>query len=92
MKDIRLNFRLTQSQNSLIRRAAEVTRKSVSEFILESACVAAENAILNQRVFLLDEDAWNQFQKALDGPAVVKPGLKRLMEEKSPWEQSFQDR
>lgn len=90
MKNTRLNFRLNPLQDSLIRRAAVVTQKSVSEFVLQSACIAAEHAILDQRLFLLDEENWNKFQEELERPAVVKPGLKRLLEEESPWDQKFQ--
>lgn len=85
----RLNLRLTSSQNSLIRRAAETTHKSVSAFVLESACIAAENAILDQRLFFLDEEELNKFQEALERPATMKPGLKRLMKSKPPWHQTF---
>ena len=86
MKNIRMNFRLNPLQDRLIRRAADVTRKSVSEFILESACLAAENAILDQRLFFLNEKNWNEFQEALQRPAVENPRLKRLLEEDSPWD------
>ena len=86
MRNVRLNFRLNPLQDSLIRRAAEVTRKSVSEFILESVCVAAENAILDQRLFLLDDRSWKDFLEAMERPAVAKPELKRLLEEDSPWD------
>lgn len=58
----------------------------MSEFILESACEAAENALLDQRLFFLNDAQWIAFQEKLNRPAEVKPALKNLMEEKAPWE------
>jgi len=82
----RLGIRATPRQQMLILRAAEAVNKSVTEFILDSACDAAENALLNQRFFLLNDEEWKKFQEVLEQPAKVKPGLKKLMKEKAPWE------
>ena len=65
---------------------SKALNKSVTEFILNSACNAAENALLNQRFFVLDDQGWASFQKALQAPAKAKPGLKKLMQENAPWE------
>jgi hypothetical protein len=50
---------------------------------LDSACEAATNALLDQRLFLVDDEAWQKFQDALDEPEKVKPKLQKLIEEKS---------
>lgn len=86
MKTERINLRATPQQQILIHQAAEIRRKSMSEFILESACEAAEKALLDQRLFFLDDAQWIAFQEELNRPAEVKPALKKLMEEKAPWE------
>jgi uncharacterized protein (DUF1778 family) len=82
----RLGIRTTPGQQILILRAAEAVNKSVTEFVLDSACDAAENTLLNQRFFLLDDENWKKFNEVLERPARVKPGLKKLMKEKAPWE------
>ncbi len=82
----RLGLRATQRQQQLIHRAAEALNKSVTEFVLESACEAAENTLLDQRLFMLEDDDWQKFKAALDQPVKVKPGLQNLMKEKAPWE------
>lgn len=82
----RLGIRATPRQQVLILRAAETVNKSVTDFILDSACDAAENTLLNQRFFLLNDKEWAKFQDALEQPAKVKPGLLRLLKEKTPWE------
>ncbi len=83
----RIGLRATQKQHILIQRAAEILNKSVTEFILDSACRSAENTLLDRRYFLLDEEDWDKFNAALDRPAEIKPGLLKLLEEKAPWEE-----
>ena len=82
----RFGLRATLRQDALIRRAAEATRKSVTEFILNSACTAAENALLDQRVFFADDESWEAFSNALERPAELKPRLRELLRSSSPWE------
>lgn len=82
----RIGLRATPQQQTLIQRAAEAANKSVTEFILDSACKAAENELLDQRFFLLDDRQWEKFQEALLRPAQIKPGLQKLLKEKAPWE------
>ena len=82
----RFGLRATHQQEVLIRRAAEATRKSVTEFVLDSACVAAENALLDQRFFLAENESWQAFLDALERPARIKPRLSELMRHHAPWE------
>ncbi|CZX49009.1 acetyltransferase [Enterobacter hormaechei] len=49
--DVQLNLRAKESQRALIDAAAEILHKSRTDFILEMACQAAENVILDRRVF-----------------------------------------
>ena len=49
--DVQLNLRAKESQRALIDAAAEILHKSRTDFILEMACKAAENVILDRRVF-----------------------------------------
>jgi uncharacterized protein (DUF1778 family) len=80
-KSSRFNLRATAAQETLIKRAAALVHKSVSEFILDSACNAASDSIADQRAFVLDEVAWNKFQTAVNRPARTKPRLKALLSE-----------
>ena len=79
-------MRATQQQGVLIRRAAEATRKSVTEFVLSSACIAAENALLDQKLFFADDESWQAFLDALERPPEIKPRLGDLMRQHAPWE------
>jgi len=82
----RLGLRTTPAQAALIQRAAEATRKSVTEFVLSSVCEKAEQTLLDQRFFMVDEQTWRAFQDALEGPAQAKKGLQSLIAEPAIWE------
>lgn len=86
-RSARLGLRTTPAQAALIQRAAEVKGKSVTEFVLSSACEKAEQTLLDQRFFSVSEEAWQEFQDALERPAQVKAGLRRLLSEQAVWEQ-----
>jgi uncharacterized protein (DUF1778 family) len=81
----RLGLRTTPVQAALIQRAAEVARKSVTEFVLTSVCEKAEQTLLDQRLFMVDENTWRAFQDVLERPAQVKMGLQTLIAEPAIW-------
>lgn len=85
-KTSRLQLRATESQEALIKRGAAAARKSVSEFILESACKAAEEELLDQRWFSVDEETWEKFQDALNRPPQWNQGMADLLGKPAPWE------
>lgn len=82
----RLGLRTTPLQAALIQRAAEATRKSVTEFVLSSVCEKAEQTLLDQRLFMVDEQTWLAFQDALARPPQSKTGLQSLLAEPAIWE------
>ena len=82
-KTNRFNLRATDYQEKLIRVVAELEGRSVTDFILESACKNAEEKLADQQHFTVSEGQWKAFSKALDRPAHVNPRLKRLMSEPS---------
>lgn len=82
----RLGLRITSYQEALIRKAAGISGKNVTQFVLNSACEAAENALIDQRIFFADEKKYRAFQNALERPAQIKPKLQKLMRSDAPWE------
>jgi uncharacterized protein (DUF1778 family) len=82
----RLGFRVNSHQEALIRKAAEVTGKNVTQFVLNSACEAAESALIDQRIFFMDDKKYRAFLNALEMPAEVKPKLQKLIRSTAPWE------
>jgi uncharacterized protein (DUF1778 family) len=82
----RLGFRVSLHQETLIRKAAEISGKNVTQFVLNSACEAAENTLIDQRIFFPNEKQYRAFQKALERPVQIKPKLQKLMGSNAPWE------
>ena len=78
-REERVYFRATSRQRRIIEQAAEATGKTVTSFVLQAACLEAERALVDRRLFLLDEDAWERFTEALDRPAQDRPRLRELL-------------
>jgi uncharacterized protein (DUF1778 family) len=77
----RINLRATDRQEKLIRTGAEATGISVTDFILDSACLQAEHVLADKREFIASPKQWKVFVEALDRPAQIKPALARLFSE-----------
>jgi len=74
----RINLRATDRQEKLIRTGAETKGVSLTDFILESACLQAEHVLADKREFVASPKQWRSFLEALDRPARVIPDLARL--------------
>ena len=62
----RINMRLSAEDDALIRRAAEASGATVTEFVVAAARLAAEQRLADQRIVRLDADAWDHFAASLD--------------------------
>ena len=82
-KSERIEVRTTPSMKALLQRAAISSHKSITEFLLEAGMSAAEDALINRRLFRLNDEQWQAFQDVLDRPVTEKPRLARLMARKS---------
>lgn len=85
-RSARLGLRATPEQERVLRRAAEVARKSLTDFILDSACQAAEQTLLDQRLFLVSGGEYQALLDLLDRPAEDNPGLRDLFSRADPWD------
>lgn len=81
-----INMRVEPSQHALLTKAAAVLHKDRTAFILDVACREAENVLLDQRLFYLEEGEFNSFEAALNAPLPDNERLKALLAEASPWE------
>jgi uncharacterized protein (DUF1778 family) len=86
MRAASINLRALPEQRDLIDHAANLVGKNRSDFMLEAACEHAQNVILDQVHFTLDEDKFRQFVDLLDAPPNNNPGLDRLFALKTPWD------
>lgn len=82
-KSERIEVRTTPSTKALLQRAATSSHKNVTEFLLEAGVNAAKEALVDRRMFSLDDVQWQTFLDALDRPVVTRPRLARLLAEKS---------
>jgi len=82
----RLGLRATPAQEAVLRRAAEVSHKSLTDFILDSACLAAEQTLLDQRLFMVSGSQAEALLDLLDSPEQTNEGLQDLLARQSPWE------
>ncbi len=82
-KSQRINFRASPDEERLIRLGAEKRGEKVTRFIVQSACLAAEAALADQKHFELAPTQFARFAEALDRPATVIPALQKLLAHKS---------
>jgi uncharacterized protein (DUF1778 family) len=79
----RLDLRLTLAAKETLQAAATAERKSVNEFVLDTAPREAEERLADRRVFVLDAKSWDAFVAALDAPPRRHARLERLFREPS---------
>ena len=84
-RSARLGLRTTPQQEAVLRRAAAVSNKSMTDFILDSACLAAEQTLLDQRLFMVSLDQALTLLELLDRPAQDNGGLADLFSRQAPW-------
>ena len=86
-RDATINLRLSEKVRDLIDTAAAVSGTTRTEFVLESARRRAIDVMLDQRLFALEADAWEAFDRVLDKPPLPNARLKSLMARKPPWKE-----
>ncbi|KGQ31544.1 toxin-antitoxin system protein [Gallibacterium genomosp. 2] len=86
MRTAAINLRAEPSQRDLIDYAASLLGKTRSDFMLDAACIYAQNVILDRTVFQLNDEKFNRFIEILEQPHSTNAGLEKLMNIKSPWE------
>jgi uncharacterized protein (DUF1778 family) len=80
----KLDLRLSLAAKQTLQAAASAQRKSVSEFVLDTALSEAEERLADRKVFTLDAKSWDAFLAALDAPPRRHARLERLFRESSP--------
>lgn len=87
-RSARLGLRATPEQEVVLRRAAEVAHKSLTDFILDSACLAAEQTLLDQRLFMVSGSQYQALMDLLEQPEQPNEGLRDLFLRKAPWDKA----
>jgi len=84
----KLDLRLTPAAKRTLYAAASAARRSVSDFVLDSALSRAEETLAERRLFGLDAQRWEAFMTALDAPPRALPRVERLFATPSIFEDS----
>ncbi|MCX7098965.1 MAG: DUF1778 domain-containing protein [Methylococcales bacterium] len=83
---VSINIRAKTKQRDLIDQAADRLGRSRSDFMLEAACREAEDVLLDQAFFTVDDGTFAKFQALLDNPLPPNDKLRRLLKTKAPWD------
>jgi len=81
-----LNIRIKPELRGLIDRAAELSGKNRTDFVLDAARHAAEDALLDRTVFVVNPKAYAEFLVRLDAPPRPNARLRRSLQATAPWE------
>lgn len=77
----KLDLRLTPEAKRILASAAAAERRSLSDFVLDSALGRAEETLADRKSFGLDADRWRAFTAALDAPVRDMPRMRKLLNE-----------
>ena len=83
-----LNLRIKPELRGLIDRAAQLAGKNRTDFVLDAARRAAEDALLDRTVFSVSPKAYAEFLKRLDAPLRRNDRLRRTMRTAAPWDRA----
>jgi uncharacterized protein (DUF1778 family) len=88
VKDTRepLNMRVLPETRSLIDRAAELTGKNRTDFVIDAARQAAQNALLDRTVIPINKKAHAAFVALLDAPPQPNERLRKSLQTPAPWD------
>ena len=85
-KPVPINMRTDEKKRNLIDMAAAMLGRDRTSFILDAACQKAEEVILDKRLFLLDDIAFDAFEQALEAnPTRDNKCLISLLERPKRW-------
>jgi uncharacterized protein (DUF1778 family) len=81
----RVDLCMTPTTKRTLQRAAAVSSKTLTEFLLDTALNAALDTLADRRVFQLDEKRWAKFMRELATPPKKNPRLRKLLARKTAW-------
>jgi uncharacterized protein (DUF1778 family) len=81
-----LNLRIKPEERGLIDRAAKTLGKNRTDFVLDAARRAAEDALLDRTVLTVSPKAYAEFLARLDAPPQPNKRLQKTLRTLAPWE------
>ena len=83
-----LNIRIRPEDRSLIDRAAKARGKNRTDFVLDAARLAAEEALLDRALMAVSPQAYADFVSRLDMPPQPNERLRKTMHTPAPWDKA----
>lgn len=83
-----LNIRIKADERSLIDRAARARGQNRTDFILEAARRAAEDALFDRTMISVSPEAYREFLKRLDAKPRPNARLRKTMRATAPWDKA----
>jgi len=80
-----VNLQIKPELRTLIDRAATLSDKNPSDFVIDAARRAAEDTLLDCRVFVINTKAYAEFLAKLDAPPRPNARLRRSLQMIPPW-------
>jgi len=85
-QSVAMSMKAEPRVRSLIDRAAKLTHRNRTEFVLEAAVQRAEEVILGQALITVSPEQFQKFVDALDAPPASNLRLQNVLKHKAPWE------
>lgn len=82
----KISLRASKPLKEMISQAAQSCQQTMTEFMLNASRQAAEDVLLDQRLFLLDEGQWQKFNEAIEAPIPNASRVQDLLRMKPVWE------
>ncbi len=83
-----LNIRIKPEERSMIDRAAKLRGKNRTDFMLDAARSAAEEALLDQTIISVSPAAYADFVARLDMPPQPNARLRKTLKTPAPWDKT----
>ena len=83
-----LNLRIRPEERNLIDRAAKARGKNRTDFVLDAARLAAEEALLDQAIISVSPQAYAAFLVRLDMSPQPNERLRKTMQTRAPWDKA----
>jgi uncharacterized protein (DUF1778 family) len=83
-RQARINMRVSERQERVLRAAAELSGETLTGFVLGVATERAEQVLERANRVDLSAEAFDRFVAALDGPAEEMPVVRRYARQRSP--------
>lgn len=76
-KHARLEARIAPEVHALLKRAAEIEGRTMTDFVISAASAAARHAIAEVEIIRLSREGQEAFAKALLDPPKAAPAMER---------------